>query len=411
MEVPKESILSAPPQPSRTSFSSLPEDIVLSILARISTSHYPKLSSVSKSFRSLIPSKDLKHARSRYETRENRVYVCLQSHIHPCNHRWFSLWIKPDDHQTLTHPSCCVSEDKTTRNLLVPIPSSYSPYLPKLYEMAGSDIYAIGGGLNPSSSTTVRVCKELVGEWREAPSMMVARKNAFTCSLNGKIYVIGGCESGESECWAEVFDPKTQTWEPLPDPGTRLRFSSIKNLDAQQGRIYLRTNKKNFVYLIEENRWEVVDENIGESECKVDNTWYCYANDGLHWWHETKYCEEWKLVKVSYGRKLVIFWVGLTEMLDDFPLSLPPSENFFSEIWCAVVLLERRHDDEIWGQIEWVDLVLRVPSSHTLLRCVELICFTTVHVLFVFSFLFVVRSFTTVHLHTYIELKIYQWNV
>ncbi|KAH0901642.1 LOW QUALITY PROTEIN: hypothetical protein HID58_041145 [Brassica napus] len=343
----EESILSAPPQPSRTSFSSLPEDIVLSILARISTSHYPKLSSVSKSFRSLIPSKDLKHARSRYETRENRVYVCLQSHIHPCNHRWFT---------------CCVSEDKTTRNLLVPIPSSYSPYLPKLYEMAGSDIYAIGGGLNPSSSTTVRVCKELVGEWREAPSMMVARKNAFTCSLNGKIYVIGGCESGESECWAEVFDPKTQTWEPLPDPGTRLRFSSIKNLDAQQGRIYLRTNKKNFVYLIEENRWEVVDENIGESECKVDNTWYCYANDGLHWWHETKYCEEWKLVK---------------EMLDDFPLSLPPSENFFSEIWCAVVLLERRHDDEIWGQIEWVDLVLRVPSSHTLLRCVELVFYNT----------------------------------
>ncbi|CAG7887048.1 unnamed protein product [Brassica rapa] len=376
MELPKESILSAPPQPSRTSFSSLPEDIVLSILARISTSHYPKLSSVSKSFH------DLKHARSRHETRENRVFVCLQSHIHPCNHRWFSLWIKPDDHQTLTHPSCCVSEDKTTRNLLVPVPSSYSTYLPKLYEMAGSDIYAIGGGLNPSSSTTVRVCKE-IGKWRESPSMMVARKNAFTCSVNGKIYVIGGCESGESECWAEVFDPKTQTWEPLPDPGTRLRFSSIKNLDLHSDRIYLRTNEKNFAYLIEENRWEVVDENIGESECKVENTWYSYADDGLHWWHDTKYCQEWRLVKVSYGRKLVIFWVGLTEMLDDFPLSLPPSE--VSEIWCAVVLLERRHDDEIWGQIEWVDLVLRVPWSQTLLRC---ICFTTVHVLFFLFFFF-----------------------
>ncbi|KAL0873793.1 hypothetical protein Bca101_023498 [Brassica carinata] len=306
MELPKKSNLPAPPQPSRTSFSSLPEGIVLSILARISTSHYPKLSLVSRSFRSLIPSKDLKLARSRHKTKENRVYVCLQSHIHPCNHRWFSLWIKPDDHQTLTLPcddrwvgfwrdpdqhqtlACCMSGDKTTRNLLVPIPSSYSPYLPVLYETAGSDKYAIGDGLNPSSSTTVRVCNELVGEWREAPSMMVARKNAFTCSLNGKIYVMGGCESDESECWAEV-----------------------------------------------------------------ENTWYCYAN-GLHWRHDTKYCKEWRLVK---------------EMLDDFPLT---SEIFFSEIWCAVVLLERRHDDEVWGQIEWVDLVLRVPSSHTLLRCVEL---------------------------------------
>ncbi|KAJ0239270.1 F-box/kelch-repeat protein [Hirschfeldia incana] len=407
MELPEKSNLPAPPQPSRTSFSSLPEDIVLIILGRVSTSHYPKLSCVSKSFHSLILSKDLKHARSRNKTRENRVYVCLQSLIHPCNHRWFSLWIKPDDHQTLTHPcndrwvgfwtdpdqhqtlACCMSEDKTTRNLLVPIPSSYSPYLPKLYEMAGSDIYAIGGGLNPSSSTTVHVCNELVGKWREAPSMMVARKNAFTCSLNGKIYVMGGCESDESECWAEVFDPNTQTWEPLPDPGTRLRFSSIKNLDAQADRIYLRTNKKNFVYLTEEKRWEVVDENIGESECRVENTWYCYAN-GLHWWHDTKYCKEWRLVKglteldlhfrrghgmeiVSYGRKLLIFWVGSAEMLDDFPLSLASDDIWFSEIWCAVVLLERRHDDEVWGQIEWVDPVLRVPSLHTLLRCVELL--------------------------------------
>lgn len=407
MELTKKSNLPAPPQPSRTSFSSLPEDIVLSILARISTSHYPKLSSVSKSFREVIHSKDLEHARYRHKIRENRVYVCLQSHNHPCNHRWFSLWIKPDDHQTLNHPcddrwvgfwidpdhhqsvACCMSEDKTTRNLLVPIPSSYSPYLPMLYETAGSDIYAIGGGgLNPSSSTIVFVCNELVGRWREAPSMIVARKNAFTCSLNGKIYVMGGCESDESECWAEVFDPMTQTWEPLPDPGTRLRFSSIKNIDAQSDRIYLRANKKNFAYLIEENRWEVVDENIGESECKVDNTWYCYANDGLHWWHDTEYYNEWRLVKglteldphfrrghgmeiVSYGRKLAIFWVGTTEMLDDLPLSLA-SGIFFSEIWCAVVLLERRRDDEVWGQIEWIDLVLRVPLSHTLLRCVEL---------------------------------------
>ncbi|KAL0741507.1 hypothetical protein Bca4012_083020 [Brassica carinata] len=379
MELPKKSNLPCPPQPSRTSFSSLPEGIVLSILARISTSHYPKLSLVSRSFRSLIPRKTsslrdpaIKPKKIVFMSAYNRTSIRVTTD-------------DPDQHQTL---ACCMSGDKTTRNLLVPIPSSYSPYLPVLYETAGSDKYAIGDGLNPSSSTTVRVCNELVGEWREAPSMMVARKNAFTCSLNGKIYVMGGCESDESECWAEVFDPKTQTWEPLPDPaGTSLRFSSIKNLDAQPDRIYLRTNKKNFVYLIEEDRWEVVDENIGESECKVENTWYCYAS-GLHWWHDTKYCKEWRLVKglmeldlhfrrghgveiVSYGRKLVIFWVGSTEMLDDFPLRLT-SEIFFSEIWCAVVLLERRHDDEVWGQIEWVDLVLRVPSSHTLLRCVEL---------------------------------------
>ena len=39
------------------------------------------------------------------------------------------------------------------------------------------------------------------------------------CVLGEKIYVMGGCRPDESTNWAEVFDPKTQTWEPLPDPG------------------------------------------------------------------------------------------------------------------------------------------------------------------------------------------------
>ncbi|CAN8325240.1 unnamed protein product [Cochlearia groenlandica] len=53
-----------------------------------------------------------------------------------------------------------------------------------------SEIYKIGGeGLNLPSSTKVMVCNDLiVGKtWRVAPSMMVARKNAFTCSLDGRI--------------------------------------------------------------------------------------------------------------------------------------------------------------------------------------------------------------------------------
>lgn len=52
---------------------------------------------------------------------------------------------------------------------------------------------------------------------------------------------------------------------------------------------------------------------------------------------------------VSYGRKFVIFWVGLIEMLDDFFFSLLLFEVFFFEIWCVVVLFERCYDDEIWG--------------------------------------------------------------
>ncbi|CAA7054889.1 unnamed protein product [Microthlaspi erraticum] len=271
-----------------------------------------------------------------------------------------------------------MTEDKYTGNLLVPMPSSYTPYLPRCYDMAGSEIYEIGGGLNPLSSTKVWVSNELNGKCREAPSMLLARKNAFTCSIDGKFYVMGGCEADETTCWGEVFNPKTQTWEPLPDPGTKLRYSSIKNLDVGNGKgnIYVRTDEKSFVYLVGEGRWEVVEGSLGESVCGIENIWYLCANERC-WWRYGDRCEEWRLVKglseldyhfrfcngmeiVSCGGKLVIFWVG--------PLELPLGESV--EIWCAVILLERRYDDEIWGHIEWFDVVLRVHWSHTLLRCV-----------------------------------------
>lgn len=100
-----------------------------------------------------------------------------------------------------------MSEDKIIRNLLVLVLLFYFIYLLKFYEMVGLDIYVIGGGLNLLFFIIVWVCKE-IGKWCEVFSMMVVCKNVFICFVNGKIYVIGGCELGEFECWVEVFDLK-----------------------------------------------------------------------------------------------------------------------------------------------------------------------------------------------------------
>ncbi|KAF3528846.1 hypothetical protein DY000_02037443 [Brassica cretica] len=159
---------------------------------------------------------------------------------------------------------------------------------------------------------------------------------------------MGGCKGDESTCSAEVFDPKTQTWEPLPDPGVELR-------------------------------WEVYRAKFGESICKIDEVWYSYDQREC-WWYDTK-CRKWRLVRGltelcrrfsrelgveigSYGGKLVIFWVG--------PALYPFLGT--SRIWCAVILLKKHcgRYNEVWGQVEWADIVLTAPWSHAVrLRCVK----------------------------------------
>ncbi|CAH8276066.1 unnamed protein product [Arabidopsis lyrata] len=360
-----------PPPPSPLLFSSLPDDIILNILARISTSYYPTLSLVSKSFRWLILSEELDMERSYLGTRKQCVYVCFQSPSHPFDRRWFSLWIKPCDHQPLTHWTIDI---KCTGHWLLPMPSSYSRRLQTLHETVGSKTYEIGGQ-NTLPSTDVWVYDKLIGKRCKGPSMMVARKNALTCALDGKLYVMGGCEADDTTHWAEVFDPKTQTWEALPDPGVELRSSSVKKLQTKQGKVYVRSNVKNFVYLTKESRWEVAEGNLGdrESMCEIENVCYSYANKKC-WWYDTK-CEGWRSVKGldrlewhyktnteigTDGGKLVVFWDRVGSRI-----------TATKEIWCAMISLKKGHDGEVWGHVEWLDAVLIAPRSYTFLHCME----------------------------------------
>ncbi|CAA7019882.1 unnamed protein product [Microthlaspi erraticum] len=82
--------LTAPPPPP--SFSSLPDEIVLSFLARISKSYYSSLCLVSKSFYSLLSSPEIYSARSEIGAREPRLYLCLRLPKSPDHHHsWFFL--------------------------------------------------------------------------------------------------------------------------------------------------------------------------------------------------------------------------------------------------------------------------------------------------------------------------------
>ncbi|ESQ53225.1 hypothetical protein EUTSA_v10026900mg [Eutrema salsugineum] len=352
------------------SLLSLPQEIIVNCLARISKSYYPKLSLVCKTLCSLLLSMDLYVARFHLGTHENVLHVCLKLPISRVP-SWFALWLKPD--QTLTND--IGKKKKSSGNtLLVPIPSSYSPRVPMFTCVVGSELYAISKcNATPSSVMWVRSKSDYA--WRKAPSMMVARANAFACVFDDKIYIMGGCSADESTNWAEVFDPKTQTWEPLTDPGAELRVSSITKVEVIQEKIYVKViGVMEYVYDPKESKWDVPKKVfVIKSKCAIENVWYeCGRQSCL--WYDTNH-DEWKVVKglaalngnrrcdfveiANYGGKLLILWEKFAP---------PRRQN--KNIWCAVVALERRSNgDEVWGKVEWASSVLTVPNSYVFLRC------------------------------------------
>ncbi|EOA23054.1 hypothetical protein CARUB_v10003824mg [Capsella rubella] len=275
------------------SFLSLPDEIVLNCLARISRSYYPKLSLVCKTFCSLIKSYALTVERLRLQTLETLVHVYLQLPYNP-RPTMFTLWIKPG--QILTNQ--LEKEERSTGDTrLVQAPSSYN------------------------SSEPMYVTEEELF-WRKTINMTVARTKPSAYNFNGKIYVMGGCGADESENWGEVFDIKTQTWEPLPDPGAELRFSSIRKIEVIQEKLYVRSNEKNeSVYDPKEGKWE-------NPRCGMIET-------------------------ANYDGKLLLLWDKFVHHLQD------------KDIWGAMIALERREgSDEVWGNVEWANVVLTVPSSY-----------------------------------------------
>ncbi|CDY44997.1 BnaCnng12270D [Brassica napus] len=98
------------PPPPPTSFSSLPHDVVLNCLARVSRSYSPILSLVSKSFRTLMSSPELHATRALIGKTE---YVCLDLDNNNSKPHWFTLSQIPKQQKlipiSLTHHKRSIS--------------------------------------------------------------------------------------------------------------------------------------------------------------------------------------------------------------------------------------------------------------------------------------------------------------
>ncbi|CAH8273847.1 unnamed protein product [Arabidopsis lyrata] len=362
----------SPTPQSTTPNPSLPDDLVLSCLARVSRLDYTTLSLVSKSFRSLVASPELYKIRSSLGRTEGCLYVCLQEKDSDPNPRWFTLCRKPN--RTLTNDITDKKRKKKSSGYaLAAIPVLYSrPAHWSGLVAVGSNIYNIGGPTDKEHSSIVSILDCQSHTWGEAPSMRVERRYPAANVLDGKIYVTGGCKDCSNPSnWMEVFDPKTQTWEPVSSPGAEIGGCSMHKSAVVEGEI-LFANSHGLIYQPKEGRWKRMewDMDIGwvwYSYCVVEDVLYYYYKGDFKW-YDTK-ARLWRNLKgvkglprfarcggkmVDYGGKMAVFW--------DKIVTSDGCKN--KMILCAVIALERRNSEEIWGKVEWHDAVLTVPISY-----------------------------------------------
>ncbi|XP_019085502.1 PREDICTED: putative F-box/kelch-repeat protein At5g03000 [Camelina sativa] len=294
---------------SPTSFSSLPEEIVFHCLARVPRYCRPTLCLVSKYFRSLIASPELEATRSRNGITEDYLYVCLDLNKKNPNPSWFKVSRIPKQQK------------------LKPVPS-FPHQLPKSSSVVsiGSEIYIIGGLVNGHKSNRVLSFDGRSRQWRILPNMRLPREAAAADVIDGKIYVIGGSSLDNIEGWGEVYDPKTQTWEPLLPTTLNLtaQMNVVPGKLVMGGKVYARDGLKL---------------NLDTKICLVDNglRLMSISHHNL-FWNDPKQDSIWRCVE------------GLEELSDY-------TKECKTEVWCAEVLFERRGLKELWGSVEWTKKV------------------------------------------------------
>ncbi|KAL9286469.1 putative F-box domain, kelch-type beta propeller, F-box-like domain superfamily [Arabidopsis thaliana] len=241
---------------SPVDLSSLPDDLLLNCLARVSRLYYPILSLVSKRFSSLVASPELYKIRKLLGQTESCLYVCLES-MSGFDRHWFRLL-------------------------------EFDP-----------------------------------GFRSQNPNMGVL-------AIDGKLYLFGDKNL--------VYKPKEKTWDVV---GFEINFHWIPHdsfcvIDKVIIYYYNRHSRLLEWYDPEGSSWGILN-GLEELLPKLPRVLV-----SRH------------VRLVDYGGKVAIFWEKEVRPLIGY--------NKIT-IWCAEIALERRNAQEIYGKIEWCNVVLTLPSS------------------------------------------------
>lgn len=207
--------------------------------------------------------------------------------------------------------------------------------------------------------------------------MRVGREFPAAGVVSGSVYVIGGClvdTWSRSRNWAEVFDPKVGSWNPVPSP-LEVREKWMHASTVIDEKVYAMADRGGVKYDPKNCSWDSVEMDLDMGwrgrGCVIDEVLYCYDYLGKIRGFDTRR-GEWSDLRgveglprflcgatmTNLGGKLVVVWeengrTGGKEM----------------GIWCAEIAVEKCKDGELRGKVLWSDAVLSVPKGSSIVHC------------------------------------------
>ncbi|XP_013660338.2 putative F-box/kelch-repeat protein At2g29810 [Brassica napus] len=340
------------------SLESLPDVLIEHIIARVPRSNHPELSLVSKLFRRIIASPELRLTRSHLAISEHVLYALLAFPLHPPS--WYIL---------------NASLRLRRVNTLPPMPSGSAVVT------IGHEIYVIGGSNGSEYLTSVTVVDCRTHTCRSLPSMRSPRYRAAAGVIDGKIYVMGGCVNRSGRFRVETFDLERQVWL-----GSQINslWRDIVTYDVMKEKIYVLGRHQCLgVYNPTEGTLQsyLGRCNLGglwqASSCVVDDLLYTIDPGCSVWTPIIVFDPEvnaWKPVKGVCGLPPCLYWYAYESKMANVGGKLvilvgnqSQLFNYYGEkyIWCVEIALERRHGYEIWGKVETVEVVFETTESTT----------------------------------------------
>ncbi|KVI08537.1 F-box/kelch-repeat protein SKIP6-like [Cynara cardunculus var. scolymus] len=342
----------------------LPDDVAVQCIARVPRSYHLSLSLVSKLWRYTIRSPHFFATRSLLHSTQQSLYLNIR---HNSSFKWY--------HHPNPNPT-----DKGPLSPLPPIP--IQPVGPA-YAVLGPKIYLIGGSINdiPSASVWILDCR--VNKWEIGPKMRVGREFAAAETVNGKIYVMGGClvdNRTRSVNWAEIFDPAVGAWCPLPSSSVDAKDKWMHANAVIDGKIYAMADRGGVVYDVAEMEWGRVPKRLDLGwrgrAAVIDGVLYCYDYLGKIRGYDVEK-DAWKELR-GVEKGLPKFLCGATMVDLDGRLCVVweckeggggGGGGKTMDIMCAEIEVRKDKDGGLSGSILWVDAILSVPVGSSILHC------------------------------------------